>query len=74
MVPRTAKPGIFELDPLDGKSDRRVAQHAEVVGLVRVFPDVLAIQHEVFSEGLLETGVEFIAPARTQRRRLSRRD
>src|SRR5580698_4054029 len=50
------KAGDLRARPLDRKSDRSVAQHAEVVRLVRVFPDVLAIQYKVFSEGLLETG------------------
>ena len=53
--------------PLDGKRDRSVAENAEVVAVVRVFPDVLAIEHEVLAEGLLEAGMEFIAKARTQR-------
>ena len=47
--------------PLDGESDRGVAENAEIVGVVRVLPDVFAVQHEILPEGLLQTGVEFIA-------------
>ena len=47
--------------PLDRISDRSVAEHAEVVRLVRVLPDVLAVDHQIFSERLLQAGVEFIA-------------
>ena len=68
------KAGDLGAGPLDRKGDRRVAQHAEVVGLVRVLPDVFAVHHQVPSEGLLETGVELIAPARAQRRGASRRE
>ena len=60
--------GNLGVVPLDGKGDRRVAQHAEIVRSVRVLPDVLAVHHEVPSEGLLETGVELVAPAGAQRR------
>ena len=54
--------------PFDREGDRRCAQHAEVVGVVRVLPDVLAGEDKILSEGLLDPGVEFIAPARTERR------
>ena len=65
--------GDLGLAPLDGESDRRVAQYAEVEGRpVRILPDVLAIHHHILSEGLLETGVELIARAGLQGRRQAR--
>ena len=54
--------------PFHGKSDRRVAEDAEVISVVRVFPDVFGIDNQVFAESLLQPGVEFIAPGRLQRR------
>jgi hypothetical protein len=36
---------------------------------VRVLPDVLAVDHHELSNGLLQTGMEFIAKAGLQRRR-----
>src|ERR1700733_4606 len=62
------KPGNLRAGPLNGKCNGRVTQHAKIIGLVRVFPDVFAVQHKIFSKGLLETGMEFIAPSWTQRR------
>jgi hypothetical protein len=44
--------------PLDRKRNRRVAEHAEVVAIVRVFRNPLARKDKVAPESLLETGVE----------------
>ena len=58
------------------ESDGRVAEDAEVEGVVRVLPDVLAADDSVLAEGLLEAGVELIAKAGTAarwRRRASSR-
>ena len=44
------------------------AQHAEVVGVVRVLPDVLAGKDKILPERLLKSRVELIAPAWTERR------
>ncbi len=51
---RPANPGILELCHSIGKVMGVVAQHAEVVGVVRVLPDVLAGEHKVFPECLLQ--------------------
>ena len=59
--------GNLGVVPLDRERDRRCAQDAEVVGVVRVLPDVLAIHDQVFSECLLKPGVEFIAKAGSKR-------
>src|SRR5579885_514029 len=53
--------------PLDGKRNRRCTENAEVVSIVRVLPDVLTGNDEVFPKRLLNASVEFIAPARTER-------
>src|SRR5271169_3030133 len=57
----------FRIVPLDGESNRGGAEDAEVVGVVRVLPDVLAVYHQIFSEGLLQAGVKLIAKARSKR-------
>src|ERR1700690_1364782 len=54
--------GDLRVVPFDGKCKRGVPEDAEVVRQVRVFPDVLRIQHQVFPKRLLEAGVEFITP------------
>ena len=59
--------GNLGVVPLDRKGDRSGAEHAEVVGVVGVLPDVFAGEDDILSEGLLKAGVEFIAPARAQR-------
>ena len=63
----THESGNLRVVPLDREGDRRVAQHAEVVGVVRVLPDVLTGENQILAEGLLKADVKFIAPARTQR-------
>src|SRR5215472_19316998 len=55
--------------PLDGKCNRRCSQDAEVVCIVRVLPDIFAREDQVFPECLLDSCMEFIAPARIERRR-----
>ncbi len=65
--PADGKAGNFRIVPFDRKCDRRVAQHAEIVGVVRVFPDVFSVEDEVLSKCLLQAGVEFIAEAGRQR-------
>ena len=54
--------------PLDRKRNRRGAQHAKVICIVGVLPDILAIADKVASEALPEAGVEFIAEAGVKRR------
>ncbi len=45
--------GNLRVVPRDRERDRRGAQDAEIVGVVRVFPDVLAIDDEILPESLL---------------------
>ena len=57
--------------PLDGKRERRAAEHAEVIGPVRVLPHVFRVHHQVPPKSLLEAGVELIAASRNQRHRIA---
>ena len=38
--------------PLDWEGDGRGAEDAEIVGIVRVLPDIFGVDHEVPAEGL----------------------
>ena len=53
--------GYFRAMPVDGEGNGRVAQHAEVEGVVRVLPDVLAAENDSLAKSLLESGVKLIA-------------
>src|SRR5271170_8111024 len=50
--------------PIDGESDGSIAQHAEVEGIVGVFPDVVSTEDEILSERLLDAGMKLVAKAR----------
>ena len=52
--------------PIDRKEDWRVAKDAEIEGVVGVLPNVIAADHEVLAEGLLQAGMELIAEAGLQ--------
>src|SRR4029077_13598600 len=54
--------------PFNGKRERGCTENAEVVGIVRVFPDVFAGEDEVAPECLLDPGMKFVAPSWTERR------
>ncbi len=53
--------------PVDGEGDGRVAEDAEVEGVVGVLPDVFAAEHGPLAEGLLEAGMELVAVAGVER-------
>ncbi len=55
--------GNLGVVPVDGEGDGRVAEDAEVEGVVGVLPDVLAAEDHVLAEGLLQAGVELVAIA-----------
>src|SRR5580704_1229876 len=61
------KAGNLGIVPFDGKENGTGTEHVEIIAVVRVFPDVIAAEDEVLAEGLLQTGVEFIAKAGYQR-------
>src|SRR6201982_4289279 len=65
----TSKPGNLGVMPGDREEDWRVAENAKVVTIVRVLPDVLAGENQIFSEGCLDSSVKLISPARTHRSR-----
>ncbi len=61
------KPRNFRIVPLHREEDGRVAENAEVIAIVRVFPDVLGVHNEVFAKCLLEAGVKFVSESRIKR-------
>ena len=61
-------PGYFGIVPFDREGDRRIAQHAEVIRIVRVLPDIFPIDDHVLAERLLESGVKFVPEAGSQGR------
>ena len=61
---RMAYPGIFELAHSMGYVIGVLPSTLKSNALVRVLPDVLAIDDQILSEGLLKPGVELIALAR----------
>src|SRR5579863_2161489 len=61
----------FRVMPLDGESDGCGSHDTEVITVVGVLPDVLAIENQVASQGLLQPGVEFIAIAGSNRPRVT---
>src|SRR5579875_1612185 len=54
--------------PLDWESDRRVTEHAGVIGIVGVLPDIVAAEINVTAEVLFEPGMKLIAKAGRKRR------
>src|SRR5579864_1003716 len=58
--------------PFDGEGNRRVAQDAEIVGIVGVLPDVFSVEHEVSSKSLLQAGMKLIAESGPEGRRDAR--
>ena len=65
--------GDLGVVPVDGKGDRRIAEHAEVEGIVGVFPDVVAAKHKILARCLLEAGMKLVAETGLKRSRGSRR-
>ena len=63
--------GDLGVVPVDGEGDGRVAEDAEVEGVVGVLPDVLAAEDGMLAEGLLEAGVELVADSRGRVCRMS---
>src|SRR6266700_1090112 len=69
----TGKARDFGPVPRDREEYRRVAEYAEIVGIVSVFPDVLAGKHQIPANCLLQANVKLISPSRGERRRVCRR-
>ena len=58
--------GNFCVMPFNWESDRGIAEHAEIVTVVRVLRNPLPGKDQVLAESLLQASVEFIAKAGTQ--------
>src|SRR4051794_15449042 len=67
------KAGDFRPVPRNREGDRRRAENAEVISIVRVLPDVFAREDQVLAKRLLKADVEFVTPARCQWCRILRR-
>src|SRR5258708_24856585 len=50
--------------PGNGEEDRRVAERGEIIGGVRVLPQVVGGHHHVLSKSLLKASIELVALAR----------
>ena len=59
--------GNLGVVPFNGERDRSVAEHTEVITIVRVLRNPLARKDQVLPERLLNPGMEFIAKTGTQR-------
>src|SRR5262245_3842234 len=53
--------------PRDRKSDRRVQDHAEIVGVARTLPEIIDVDHDVFPDALLNSEVELMPPSGLER-------
>ena len=61
-------PVNFRVFPGNREEDGRVAKGAEVVAIVRVLPQIVGIDNQESSKGLLKPGIELIALARADGR------
>ena len=63
---RPVNPSIFEWSHETGKHDRRVEEHAEVVGVVGALVEVAEVDDDPLAEPLLNADLHLIALARLQ--------
>ena len=63
---RTATPSSFDLFQAIGKAIGRVEQHAEIVRVVGVLPEVVRARHQPPAESLFQTGVVLVAVSGVQ--------
>src|SRR6202035_4048792 len=56
--------GIF---PRNRVRDRSVEEHAEIIGVMRVFPHIVGVDNQMFPNCLFEPGVEIVALTRRNR-------
>jgi len=47
--------------PVDGEEDGGISQDGEVEAIVGVLPKVLAADHHILADGLLESGMKLVA-------------
>src|SRR5579863_4800815 len=64
--------GNFVSLPFDWECNRRGTYNAKVVTVVGVLPDIFAVDHDVFSNSLLQSSMEFIAKCGRDRSRYAR--
>ena len=67
-VEAAVEAGDLGVVPADGEGNRRGAEDGEVVGVMRVLPDVVGGEDGVARERLLEAGVKVVAEAGAVRR------
>src|SRR6266705_794129 len=51
---------------VDWKRNRRVKENAEIIGVIRKFPEIVGIDLKISAERLLHTGVKLVSAAGTQ--------
>src|SRR5580692_3389534 len=60
----SAQPARYAVElrivPGDGESDGRVEEHAEIVCVVGVFPEIVGINNEPLSDALLEPSIVLV--------------
>src|ERR1700716_159769 len=59
--------GDLRIMPFNRESKRSRPEHTEIVCVMGVLPYILAGEDQVLPERLLQTGMEFIPPARAER-------
>src|SRR4029077_16286021 len=59
--------GNLGVVPFNRESEWSAPEYAEVICVVGVFPDILTGEHQISSQSLLQTNVEFVAPAGAKR-------
>ena len=64
----------FRVVPGDRERDRRVEEDVEVIGVVRVLPEIVGIHNQPALDSLLESGIELIPEAGLDGRRLRAED
>ena len=64
VLTRPVTPSSFELCQAIGKRDGRIQQRVEVVGVVRVLPEVVGVDQQKPADRLLQAGIELIPVAR----------
>ena len=61
--------GNFRVVPVNRECNRGRSQHTEIVGIVRVFPNVIPAYDSIFAERLLQASMEVVAVTGIERRR-----
>src|SRR5260370_22683804 len=62
------RPVNLRIFPSDREEDGRVAERAEVIRVVRIFPQIIGVHHRILSKRLLEAGIKLVSLAGANRR------